>query len=669
MSEENDLPETASPGELFQPGGAVERAAGGFEPRRQQAVMADAVYKAVSGGTHLVAEAGTGVGKSLAYLVPAALWAVRNKKKVVVATHTKALQAQLVKKDLPVVRDILAGQNLPLNFFLIMGSANYLCLSRLWRAGEYTPELFDDDSSGKALEALLELVKTGETGCRPDLPIDVPQRVWAEVCRDPDTCLGRKCPQRAACFYRKEVERAKQADILVVNQHLFFAGMPIPAWNAAIFDEAHNLEEVASAFLGYSLSDRRVKRLLDDIFSRRGRGLAARLKRPPAHWVPAIKEAVGEAAKAAHDFFNEVHMALGADAKGVPLRARRVRKPGLAANTLAGPLLAVAGLLNEALLHSASAEEEADIKGCYLRCLAVIEQVANFLECKSAGSAYWLAASGGRIPVVSLHMAPVNVAEALRKELFGRGFPVVLTSATLAVDGTFTMVRGRLGLDKAAELLLDSPFDYRGQAVLYVPRSIPDPSAEPQPYEAALIEECSALAEAVSGGIFLLFTSWQALQRAYAGLAGRMGGRPLYRQGDKLPQQLLAEFRRAGNGVLFGTDTFWQGVDVSGQALACVAIARLPFTSPDTPLEEARHEWLAARGVNVFEEYTLPKAVVKFRQGFGRLIRGKSDYGAVVVLDPRVDTRSYGPRFLRSIPPCPRVTSHLQIRAFFAAKD
>ena len=658
----------AGPAFFFAPGGAVERAMKNFEPRRQQGEMASAVYKAVVEGRHLVVEAGTGVGKSIAYLLPSALWAARGGKKVVVATHTKALQEQLVKKDLPVVKAILAEQGLPLKYFLLMGSANYLCLSRLERSGAHQSDLFDGPEEQGSAAELREWAKTGASGCRSEIPLKVAQRVWEEVCRDPDICLGRKCARREACLYRRDIALAKQADLLVVNQHLFFAGLPIPAFDAVIFDEAHNLEEVAAAFMGFSVTDRQVKRLLDDIYNpKSGRGLARRLKNPPAHWLADMRQAVGDAHFASAEFFQDITAKLGfvAFEGKAPAKAKRLREPAIVPNTLAAPLLALTVLLSQALGYSQADLEEAEIKSYLKRCLALAEQLNVFLECKSAEHAYWAEVSySKRNPAVSLHRAPVDVADALRKELFEEGYPVILTSATLAVDGSFEMIKARLGLDKPAELLLDSPFDYERQAVVYLAPEIPDPQ-DGAAYEAAVIKECARLPSAVAGGIFFLFTSWRLLVKSFSALAGRFPGRPMFRQGDKLPQHLLAEFRRAGNGILFGTDTFWQGIDVAGQALACVVIARLPFASPDTPLEEARQEWLAARGINVFNEYSLPKAVVKFRQGFGRLIRCRTDFGAVVVLDPRIRTKRYGAKFLRSIPRCPRVSDLSALKAFF----
>ncbi len=630
--------------------------------------MAAAVYKAIAERKHLVVEAGTGVGKSVAYLLPSALWAARGRKKIVVATHTKALQEQLVKHDLPVVKHMLAEQGLALNYFLLMGSANYLCLSRLERSGAHQSDLFDTQEEQAAAGELREWARTGASGCRSSIPLRIAQRVWEEVCRDPDICLGRKCPNREACLYRRDIALAKQADVLVVNQHLYFAGLPIPAFDAVIFDEAHNLEEVASAFMGFSVSDKQVKRLVDDIYNpKSGRGLARRLKNPPANWLADMRQAVGEVNFASRDFFHELteKLGFGSFEGKVPAKAKRLREPGIIENNLAEPLLALTVLLSQALGYSQSDLEEAEIKGYLKRCLALAEQVNVFLKCTSADHAYWLEVSySKKNPAASIHRAPVDVSEALRKELFEEGYPVILTSATLAVDGSFEMIKTRLGLDNPSELLLDSPFDYKNQAVVYVPEGIPDPQ-DYKAYEAAVIKECAKLPAAVSGGIFLLFTSWQLLAKSFSALAGRFPGRPLFRQGDKLPQHLIAEFKRSGNGILFGTDTFWQGIDVTGPALSCVVIVRLPFGSPDSPLEEARQEWMTARGMNVFSEYALPRAVVKFRQGFGRLIRSRTDFGAVVVLDPRIQTARYGAKFLRSIPTCRRVRTLAALKSFF----
>ncbi|MBU2575246.1 MAG: ATP-dependent DNA helicase [Elusimicrobia bacterium] len=666
---------------FFAPDGPLSGALKNFEPRKQQEAMAGAVYSAVGEKKHLIVEAGTGVGKSLAYLLPAALWAVRNKKKAVVATYTKALQEQLTKKDLPVVKAMLQNAGLELKYFLLMGSSNYLCLARLCRCAERGAGLFDDEEARKTAEDLLEWSKTCVSGCRTEVPFRVCARVWEEACRDPDICLGRRCSFKEDCLYRKDVAKAKQADLIVVNQHLYFAGIPIPAFDAVIFDEAHNLEDVASNFFGFSLTDRQIKRLLDDVFNARsGKGLAKRLRRPPAKWLDEVKDAVRDAHFASKLFFQDIAEKTGLVRRslsegglngaggGFQAKARRVREPGIVENPLSGPLTELGGLLSGAVGHSQTDLEELEIKAHHNRCQQITGQLNSFLKCESKEHAYWVEVkSARRNPVISLNKAPVEVADSLRKELFEAHCPVILTSATLAAGGSFKMLRSRLGVDNASELLLDSPFEYEKQAVIYMPADIPDPKDAAE-YERAVIGSCPEIAAAVEGGIFILYTNWQLLEKSFRNLAGAITGRPLFRQGEKPPQQLLADFKKAGNGILLATDTFWQGIDVPGSALSCVVITRLPFLSPDTPLEEARQEWMAAKGIDVFSEYSLPKAIVKFRQGFGRLIRSGSDFGAVIVLDPRIKTRRYGAMFLRSVPKCRRLESLKEIKEFFSSR-
>ena len=300
--------------------------------------------------------------------------------------------------------------------------------------------------------------------------------------------------------------------------------------------------------------------------------------------------------------------------------------------------------------------------------MLAVEQLKTFLQCKSKEHAYWVEVSQSkRAPYTALNMAPLDVSESLRKDLFGKHCPVILTSATLAVDGSFAMLKSRLGLDESSEVLLDSPFEYERQAVIYNAPDIPDPK-EHEAYERAVLEQCPKIASVVAGGIFVLYTNWQLLEKTSKALTADSTSRPIFKQGEAAPQHLLNEFKKAGNGILLATDTFWQGIDVPGPALSCVIITRLPFLAPDTPLEEARHEWMAAKGMNVFNEYTLPKAIIKFRQGFGRLIRSNTDFGAVVILDPRIRTRKYGAKFLRSIPKCRQVGCLAELKEYFESK-
>ncbi len=631
--------------------------------------MALAVEQSLSEQKHLIIEAGTGVGKSLAYLLPCALWALRNKKKLVIATYTKALQEQLVNKDLPIVDSAVREMGYSLRYALLMGSENYLCLSRFRRCLKKGPELFDSGYHQDALDRIAEWSEKTDTGLKTELHFSVLAHVWEKVSRDPDLCTGKRCLLREKCLYMKNVECAARADLVVVNQHLFFAGIPIPAFEAVVFDEAHNMEDVATHFLGFSLTNLNVRRLLDDIFNPdTGRGLARRISNKDKAWLDCIEEKIPAARRAAKTLFENVRDRLGLEIAGKMRHsgARRVRQPDIVRDTFSGSVEELGSLLSQALAWSQTVEEEVEIRAHMNRCLNTIEQLKTFLKCDKKDCAYWAEIGRSRRNLmISMNMRPLNVSKMLEKRLFERYRPVILTSATLAVDGSFSMLKSRLGINGAREVLLDSPFDYKSHAVIHESPGIPDPKLENLAYERAVIKQCPEIFEAVTGGIFVLFTSWHLLEKCSGALTAYALNRPVFVQGNRPPQKLINAFQKAGNGILLATDTFWQGIDVPGSALSCVIITRLPFRSPDSPLEEARHEWMTSLGMDVFNEYTLPKAVIKFRQGFGRLIRKKTDSGAVVILDPRIRTRPYGGMFLRSVPKCRLARSLDELKEFF----
>jgi ATP-dependent DNA helicase DinG len=601
--------------------------------------MARAVSDSLDSGRHLAVEAPTGVGKSLAYLVPAALWAAREQRKVVVATYTRALQEQLTQKDLPLVQSALAELGVRLEFSLLMGSENYLCLHRLSKA--LRQPLLAERADWAALTDWSE---TAATGLRSRLPFSLGDAEWDRVSRDPDLCPGKRGPFWDRCLYRKDLAAARSAHIVVVNQHLLFAGLPIPSYDALIIDEAHNAEETAARFLGFSLGEFQLKRLLDEIDRS-----------------PAAQEQAKACRAATALFFRSLCEKLSLTPGPEETASRRVREP-LDADAVIASLSELAETLGSAA--PATLDDELELHAWSDRCRAAAATIKEFAKAEGSGWAYWADARRTRRGLaVSIHRAPVDVAPALRESLFGAGRPVILTSATLAVGGSFSHLESRLGLDEPLELKLDSPFDFSRQAALYVAESMPDPKTEPEAYERAVVDRCGEIVRLTKGGVFLLFTSRQLMVRAHAELGPTMT-RPVYRQGEAAPWELLERFRKAGDGVLFGTDTFWQGVDIAGPALSCVVITRLPFLSPDSPLEEARHEWLQSRGDDVFREYTLPKAVIRFRQGFGRLIRTGTDRGAVVVLDPRLLSRSYGKIFRSSLPGPAPLDSLEQLAAF-----
>jgi len=340
-------------------------------------------------------------------------------------------------------------------------------------------------------------------------------------------------------------------------------------------------------------------------------------------------------------------------------------EPNFIGDHLLKPLQDLNSLLTDALSLSRSDEEEKEIKAHKNRCVEILEQLSSFRECKGNNHAYWIEIrKSKRKSFVSLNKSPLDVSDELRKNLFNKHCPVILTSATLAINGSFSMTKSRLGLDEPMETLLNSPFKYERQAAIYNMSDIPSPKDQ-NAYESFLLKRIPHIIDNVPGGIFVLYTNWRLLEKSSQILSDASINRPILKQGDKSPERLLNEFKRSGNGILLATDTFWQGIDVPGPALSCVIITKLPFLSPGNPVEEAKHERMAAKGVNVFNEYVLPKAIIKFRQGFGRLIRNNTDFGAVVILDSRINTRYYGTRFLNSIPKCGQVNSLSELQEFF----
>lgn len=671
---------------IFASDGPLAKALAGYTHRQQQLEMAVAVQRALHDQQSLTVEAGTGIGKSLAYLIPCALWASQHRKKVAVATYTRALQEQLIMKDLPIVADVLRRLGRTIQYALLMGADNYLCVQRLTHCVNQGKNLFDTDGEEQILGKLHAWTRTAMTGLRSRVPFRVPESVWERVCRDADLCLGRRGPTWQACLYRKDLARARQADLVVINQHLLFAGLSLPSVDALIIDEAHNLEGVAAQFLGFCLTDRSVKRLLDDTVNpQTGRGLAARLTQQPERWRKDVELAVQNADAAAKDFFEQIRPMLSgesertadvstilpraeqADATGDTV-ARRIQQPHLFRDPLSESLGRLAELLEEALARSETAEQEAEIRAHVARHSQAAHQLKEFLACGRPDYAYWVEQGpASRGSLLSLHMAPLEVSELVRETLQANSRPVILTSATLAVNGSVKAVKSHLGLERSTELLLDSPFNYAQQVVVYTDPTIPNPIHQPHRYARVIIERCLEIVRVVPGGTFVLWTNWHLLERAHRRFIKAKLGRRMFKQGEAPPYVLLDTFRRSGNGVLLGTETFWQGVDVPGPALSCVIITKLPFLVPDSPLEATRQERLTAQGKDAFLEYMLPKAVIKFRQGFGRLIRSAHDVGAVAILDPRIRTKRYGAMFLASIPRCQQTESLEGLRAFFQA--
>ncbi len=632
---------------MFGQQGILSRAMPGtYEHRPQQFEMAEAVEAALEAKTHLIVEAGTGVGKSLAYLVPLIVWARDANQRAVVATYTKALQQQLVGKDLPFLKKVLGD----FRFALCVGGENYLCLRRFdqLRMGDLY-----EQAEVRQLNGLFEWSTRTRSGLRSDLEIEPSAGLWSKACRQADLCFGKDCSYHKDCFYQKAKAFEQQAHILVANHHLFFADMAtgnnvLPFHKVVVFDEAHQVEEVATDYLGVEVSNASVRYLLDTLLSHRTRkGLLTRLTTQGAE-VQMLRGMVEGLRVIAENFFLNLHPFV----KDEPVL--RLRRKDIVPDILSEPLLELRDTLLELVVETH--EEELEVKAFASRAQALAGAVRMNLGQKEEGFVYWAERENQRYRLVA---SPIDVAGSLREDLFGKAETVVLTSATLSTAGNFTYIRDRLGLDAPTELLLDSPFDFENQMMLYIAPGLDDPQAGD--YANKFSCELSGLLSVTHGRTMVLFTSYGQLKRTAETLRSEMPHLAILCQGEMPAYRLIEQFKTVPNGVLLGTASFWQGIDIPGEALQCVVIAKLPFAVPDDPIIEARMERLK----NPFFEYQVPQATLLFRQGFGRLIRTKTDKGCVAVLDSRITTKNYGRSFLKSIPKCRITDEREEFRKFF----
>ncbi|MEE9331115.1 MAG: ATP-dependent DNA helicase [Methylophilaceae bacterium] len=637
--------------QIFNPQGPLAEAIEGYTKRDEQVKMAQAIADAIANNKQLVTEAGTGTGKTFAYLVPALL----SGGKVIISTGTKTLQDQLFNRDLPNVRDAL---KVPVTVSMLKGRANYVCHYHLERAEQ--GGRFASREDAKYVHLVKGFAENSKTGDKSEL-VSVPENatIWQAVTSTRENCLGQDCSYYKECFVMEARKKALAADVVVVNHHLFFADVMLrdegvaellPSANTVIFDEAHQLPTVAGLFFGEDVSTNQLLEL--------GRDSTSAYLTLAKDCI-ALSEAVPPLEKAVKDF----RLVFAYEGSRLPVKKALALKGFEAAYIQMQDKLAALTKVLES-----QAARDPMLEKCWQRGEALLVQLSRWHKAEDSNLVRWTEVF---TQSVQLHATPLSVADGFGKQLKAQSRAWIFTSATLAVKSDFSHYQAQMGLHEAESLYLQSPFNYEQQALLYAPANMPDPNSPA--YIASVAEAALPVIQASQGRAFVLCTSLKAMREVHALLKDAFGTNgleyPLLLQGDSTRTELLDRFRTHGNAVLVGSQSFWEGVDVRGEALSVVIIDKIPFAPPDDPVLSARIDKLNAEGKNAFMEYQLPYSVITLKQGAGRLIRDETDRGVLMICDPRLITKSYGKRIWQSLPPFKRTKELADVEAFFAMAD
>ncbi|MFC1621656.1 ATP-dependent DNA helicase, partial [Candidatus Omnitrophota bacterium] len=638
---------------VFDQSGPIAKVLKNYEERPEQVEMAEVVADAILRSETLVVEAGTGVGKSFAYLVPAARHAIETNSTVTISTNTISLQEQIIHKDIPFLEKALDQD---FKAALVKGRRNYLCLRRLRRSNLKQKDLFNDEYEMKHFAKIAAWSHRTEDGSLYDLDGVPDPKVWDMVSSNTENCLGKKCPYHKQCFFQKAREKMRDSRILIVNHHLFFSNMAIeeeekavlPQCDTLVFDEAHSIESVATEHLGASVSNSGIRYLMDLLFNaKKQKGFLLSIgDQDSMEWTEIIR-------KRSDAFFKAVKERIEAGKSNGGSDSLRIRKPNFVANEISLPLSKLAESLIAAKRNVRNKEDEVEL-GAFVKKVNDLNTFLNIILSQSLENyTYWTECKKKKI---SINAAPINVGAILKERLFLNQIPIILTSATLSIEppgqlrklSRFSYIKNRLGITESKDLKLGSSFDYKSQVRMYIAKNMPLPNRITE-YSEALADRIKKYIDLTNGNAFVLFTSYSLMNIVYEEIEEYLNekGFSVLKQGAGLDRsKMLSRFKKQAGSVLFGVDSFWQGIDVQGKALSNVIITKLPFAVPDHPVIESRIEDIQRRGGDAFLEYNLPEAVLKFKQGFGRLIRSKKDTGIVAVLDSRIINKYYGRTFL-----------------------